>query len=176
MPANRFPYEEVPVAVNLERIGHCALRVRDIERSKNFYIDVLGFQFMEQDPDHGGVFMSLPGDGHTIDVTPVQNPENASPLLGGRDRLGVAHIAFRVSTYDGLKEAYEGLIANGVEVLRLMDHVSQRSIYFNDPDGNGLEIYYEYPNARELFLQGRGDQDLPFTFDDPLPQVEAANT
>jgi hypothetical protein len=47
--------------------------------------------------------------------------------------------------------------------------VSQRSIYFSDPDGNGLEIYYEYPNARQLFFQGRGDRDLPFTFEDHLP-------
>ena len=52
----------------LDRIGHCLIRVRDVERAKRFYMDVLGFQFMEQDPDHGGVFLSLPGDGHTIDL------------------------------------------------------------------------------------------------------------
>ena len=106
--------------VNLERIGHCALRVRDIERSKKFYIDVLGFQFMEQDPDHGGVFMSLPGDGHTIDVSPVQDPENApeitSAAQSGRDRVGLAHIAFRVSSYEGLEEAYDALIERGRSV------------------------------------------------------------
>jgi catechol 2,3-dioxygenase len=158
------------MSINLERIGHCAVRVRDVERAKKFYIDVLGFQLMEQDLDHGGCFMSLPGDGHTIDVSPVDDPHNAPGPVQGSDRVGVAHIAFKVGSYQALKEAYEHLRANGVEVNRMMDHVSQRSIYFTDPDGNGLEIYYEYPMARELFLKGRGDEDLAFTFDDPLPQ------
>lgn len=157
------------MAIKLERIGHCALRVRDVERAKRFYTEVLGFQMMEQDPDHGGVFMSLPSDGHTIDVSPVDDPGGALPASEGHDRVGLIHIAFKVGSYQALKEAYETLLAHGVEVKRLMDHVSQRSIYFNDPDGNGLEIYYERPNARTLFLQGRGDQDLPFTFEDPLP-------
>jgi hypothetical protein len=54
-----------------------------------------------------------------------------------------------------------------------MDHVSQKSIYFRDPDGNMLEIYYELPNALGLFLRGRGDQDTPFTFDPPPPRKPA---
>ncbi len=162
--------------INLDRIGHCAVRVRDVERAKKFYIDVLGFQFMEQDPDHGGVFMSLPGDGHTIDVSPVKDPENAPGPVQGSERVGVAHIAFKVASYEALEEAYETLKANNVDVARMIDHVSQRSIYFSDPDGNGLEIYYEYPTARELFLNGRGDEDFPFTFDDPLPEWAVAKS
>jgi catechol-2,3-dioxygenase len=161
------------MAIKLERIGHCALRVRDVERAKRFYTQVLGFQFMEQDADHGGVFMSLPSDGHTIDVSPVDDPEADILASEGHDRVGLIHIAFKVGSYQALKEAYETLLAHGVEVNRLMDHVSQRSIYFSDPDGNGLEIYYERPNARTLFLQGRGDQDLPFTFEEPLPSWAA---
>ena len=164
------------MAIKLERIGHCLLRVRDIERSKRFYMDVLGFQFMEQDPDHGGVFLSLPEDGHTIDLSPVEQPERAGSLPNGRDRLGLVHIAFKVGSYAALEEAYLALQEHGIEVTRMMDHVSQRSLYFNDPDGYGLEIYYEYPNARELFLQGRGDQDRSFTFDEPLPEGVAART
>ena len=157
------------MAIKLERIGHCALRVRDVERSKKFYTEVLGLQLMEQDPEHGGVFMSLPHDGHTIDVSPVDHPETALPGAASRERTGLVHIAFKVRSYGELKEAYETLKSQGVDVPRMVDHVSQRSIYFNDPDGHGLEIYYEYPNARELFLQGRGDRDTEFTFDDPLP-------
>ena len=156
--------------INLDRIGHCAVRVRDIERSKNFYLNVLGLQFMEQDPDHGGCFMSLPGDGHTIDISPVQDADTAAGPVQANNAVGVVHIAFKVASYQALKDAYDTLIEHGVEVNRMMDHVSQRSIYFTDPDGNGLEIYYEYPTARELFLQGRGDEDLTFSFDDPLPE------
>jgi catechol 2,3-dioxygenase len=161
------------MAMNLARIGHCLLRVREVERSKRFYMDILGFQLMEQDPEHGGVFMSLPGDGHTIDLSPVEHPETAVPVTAGRDRLGLVHIAFKVGSYTALEEAYKTLQAHGIEVHRMIDHGSQRSLYFNDPDGNGLEIYYEYPYARELFLQGRGDQDRPFTFDEPLPERAA---
>ena len=79
--------------IKLERIGHCALRVRDVERSKEFYTQVLGFQLMEQDPEHGGVFMSLPQDGHTLDLSPVDDPETALPPLHARDGVGIRHFA-----------------------------------------------------------------------------------
>jgi catechol-2,3-dioxygenase len=52
-----------------------------------------------------------------------------------------------------------------VEVTRAIDHVSQKSVYFNDPDGNTLEIYYERPDALAIFAQGRQDRDVPLTLD-----------
>lgn len=162
------------MGLQLERIGHCLIKVRDVERSRRFYTEVLGFQLMEQDPDHGGVFLSLPGDGHTIDLSPVGNPDTATPPVGAQDGVGVLHIGFKVASYQALREAHEALLASNVDVLRMMDHVSQRSMYFNDPDGNTLEIYYEFPRARELFLAGRGDEDTPFTWDDPLPEHATA--
>jgi catechol 2,3-dioxygenase len=51
-----------------------------------------------------------------------------------------------------------------VPILRAIDHVSQKSIYFHDPDKNLLEIVWERPNALELFARGRGDDDKPFSF------------
>ena len=157
--------------IKLAGIGHVLLRVADEEGSKRFYRDVLGFRIAEQDPEHGGVFMTL-GDGfHTIDIT--QHPSPREALRPERGQLGLVHIAFKVGSYTALREAYAHLLANGVEIQRATDHVCQRSVYFNDPDGNGLEIYYEMPNALALFPNGRGDEDeaLPLSRrDDPLPQ------
>ena len=59
-----------------------------------------------------------------------------------------------------------------VEILRATNHINQRSFYFADPDGNTLEIYYELPNALQLFPDGRADQDEVLKVSgpgDPLP-------
>lgn len=154
--------------IKLAGIGHVLLRVADEEASKRFYCEILGFEVAEQDPEHGGVFMTL-GDGfHAIDLT--QAPEGtAQPERGQR---GLVHVAFKVASYAALREAYTHLLDRGVEILRALDHVCQRSVYFTDPDGNGLEIYYEMPNALALFPNGRGDEDerLPLTGKgEPLP-------
>jgi len=143
--------------IKLAGIGHVLLRVADEEASKRFYRDVLGFRVAEQDPEHGGVFMTL-GDGfHTLDIT--QHPAGADAVRSERGQLGLVHIAFKVDSYPALRGAYAHLLANGVEIQRALDHVCQRSIYFTDPDGNGLEIYYEMPDALTLFPNGRGDED-----------------
>jgi catechol-2,3-dioxygenase len=156
--------------IKLASIGHVLLRVADEEASKRFYCDALGFSVAEQDPDHGGVFMTL-GDGfHAIDLT--QHPAPQSSVQPGRGQLGLVHIAFKVASYAGLRDAYTHLLDQGIEILRAVDHVCQRSIYFTDPDGNGLEIYYEMPNALSLFPNGRGDEDerLPLSRPgEPLP-------
>jgi catechol 2,3-dioxygenase len=156
--------------MKLAGIGHVLLRVADEEASKRFYRDVLGFSVAEQDPEHGGVFMTL-GDGfHTLDITQHPSPEAAArPEKGG---LGLIHIAFKVGSYAALRDAYAHLVDSGVEILRALDHVCQRSLYFSDPDGNGLEIYYEMPNALHLFPNGRGDEDERLALSgrgDPLP-------
>ena len=154
--------------IKLAGIGHVLLRVADEEAAKRFYRDVLGFAVAEQDPEHGGVFMTL-GDGfHTIDV--VQAPAGSvQPARGG---IGLVHVAFKVASYAALRDAYAHLLASGVEIQRAIDHVCQRSVYFTDPDGNGLEIYYEMPGALALFPNGRGDEDerLPLSGPgEPLP-------
>jgi catechol 2,3-dioxygenase len=148
--------------IRLMRIGHVALGVADIERSRAFYTTLLGFEVVEEDPEHGGVFMALEGMSHTIDLFPADDPRTAAAQTPGA--VGVRHVAFLVDSEQALKEAYVTLQANGVTIVRAVDHVSQKSIYFHDPDGNLLEIYYELPDARELFRQGRGDRDTPLVF------------
>src|SRR6266404_5916061 len=95
---------------------------------------------------------------------------------------GTGHVLLRAADEEAstrfyrdvaLRDAYAHLLAIGVEIERAIDHVCQRSLYYTDPDGNGLEIYYEMPNALSLFPNGRGDEDeaLPLSGPaDPLPQ------
>ena len=148
--------------IQLKRLGHVLLKVADVERSKAFYADLLGFEVVEQDPGHGGVFMTLGEHGHTLVLSPVDDPETAQRLV--QNRLGVHHFAFQVDSYEALKDAYFTLHDHGIEEIRAIDHLSQKSIYFHDPDGNRIEIYYELPNALAMFRQGREDRDEPFVF------------
>ncbi|PYM16620.1 MAG: glyoxalase [Candidatus Rokuibacteriota bacterium] len=158
--------------IGLTKIGHVLLRVADLERSKAFYRDVLGFKIAEQDPEHGrDVFMTLGEDFHTIDLVQHQHPDSAERPTN--TQIGLVHIAFQVGNYEALKDAYATLLKHGVTIDRAIDHVSQRSLYFADPDGNRLEIYYERPGSLQLFGDGsRGDRDYQLAVNgpgEPLP-------
>ncbi|MBM3344819.1 MAG: glyoxalase [Betaproteobacteria bacterium] len=154
--------------INLQRIGHILLTVRDLERSKAFYTQILGFKVLEQDPEHGGLFLSLGEYGNTLDLFPSTDPD-AFPRppsgLGRRQGLGMKHLAFAVATEDDLKQAYFALKDAGVAIHRAVDHQSQKSVYFFDPDENMLEIVWERPNTREIFAQGRADVDTQIDFE-----------
>ena len=149
--------------IRLARIGHVALQVADVTRSREFYGTLLGFEVVEEDPEHGGVFMALAGLSHTIDLFPVADPALVPPRAP--DAVGVRHVAFLVDSEAALCEAWATLREHGVPIVRAVDHVSQKSVYFHDLDGNLLEIYYELPQAREMFRQGRGDRDVPLEFE-----------
>lgn len=153
--------------IKLQRLGHVLIAVRDVERSKDFYTRILGFKVLEQDPEHGGVFLSIGGYANTLDLFPCNNPQAAASSAvepTNMSGLGVRHTAFAVETEDDLRDAYFALQSAGVEILRAIDHVSQKSIYFHDPDKNLLEIVWERPNALEIFANGRGDEDKPLSF------------
>ena len=70
--------------IKLSGIGHVNLRVADQEASKRFYRDVLGFRIAEEDPDHGGVFMTLGENFHTLDIGQHPSPETLRARSAGR--------------------------------------------------------------------------------------------
>jgi catechol 2,3-dioxygenase len=149
--------------IRLKQLGHVLLRVADLERSKRFYVDVLGFQVSEANP--GDAFLTLGNDFHTLDLVQHANP--AAAPRPQRDQIGLSHIAFQVDGYEALRAAYLTLQEQGVAIDSASDHVSQRSVYFADPDGNRLEIYYEIPNARTIFAAGRDDRDEELPLSQP---------
>lgn len=151
--------------MRLTKLGHVLLAVRDLARAREFYGNVLGFEVLEADPDHGGVFLTLGKGSHILDLVPVEGempvlPESFADLT---PRPGLGHVAFQVDSAQDLRTAYRELKAAGVRIFAAVDHESQESIYFCDPEANMLEIYWERPNARDIFRNGRKDQDRPIT-------------
>lgn len=152
--------------IKLQRLGHVLMTVRDLNRSKRFYVDILGFTVLEEDPEHGGLFLTLGDYGNTLDIFPTTNPEweDREKDRGHFDGYGVRHTAFQVATEEDLKDAYAALGAAGVKIEQMLDHGSQKSIYFKDPDFNMLEIVWERPDVRDIYARGRSDQDAELTF------------
>src|SRR2546425_12456992 len=89
--------------IRLTGIGNVLLRVLDLEASKKFYAEGLGFSVLEEDPEHGGVFMALEGQSHAIDLFAVKDPAAAGRQTpGGR---GLGHVAVRVQSEEPPRDA-----------------------------------------------------------------------
>jgi catechol 2,3-dioxygenase-like lactoylglutathione lyase family enzyme len=71
-----------------KRLGHVVFRVADIARSKDFYTRLLGFRVVEEDPDHGGVFMGLGEEIHTLDLIPAPRPRRAGHIASSAPSTG----------------------------------------------------------------------------------------
>jgi len=119
----------------LEGLDHVALGVRDIERSADWYIEVLGFERRFQ-----GMWNGVPifiGQGNTaIALFPARNDGKDSSAA--RPRFGMLHLALRADRENFLAAQCE-LKKRGIE-FHFQDHEISHSIYFQDPDGIRLEI------------------------------------
>src|SRR5439155_6182560 len=121
--------------MQLEGIDHVALAVRDVERSANWYIDVLGFERRYEEMWNG--IPTFIGKGNTgIALFPVRDGDSKSPARSGRIRM--LHLAFRANRENFLG-AQQELKKCGIK-FEFQDHEISHSIYFRDPDGHQLEI------------------------------------
>jgi catechol 2,3-dioxygenase-like lactoylglutathione lyase family enzyme len=121
--------------IDVEGIDHVALSVRDVERSAQWYIEVLGFERR-----HEGMWEGIPvfiGKGTTsIALFSVSSDEKSRPY--GRGDFCMLHLALRADRKNFLG-AQEELKRRGIK-FEFQDHEISHSIYFCDPDGHELEI------------------------------------
>jgi catechol-2,3-dioxygenase len=124
-------------------LGHVVLYVRDLERSRRFYGDVLGWREVQGDmplPVAAAAFSS--GRTHH-ELLLIEVGPDAAPIPAGR-RVGMYHFGLKVGESDEeLREARQRLTEAGVRVVGATDHTVTHSVYVEDPDGNEIELYID---------------------------------
>ena len=121
--------------VKPRRVGHLVLNVQDVDTSVKFYTEVLGFEISLERPSFG-TFLTCGKIHH--DLALFQAAPDAAPVTKGG--LGLNHMALQVEDFDMLTQYYHRLTDLGL-VDHTTDHHMTRSIYLNDPDGNGIELF-----------------------------------
>ena len=124
------------------KIGHAHLKVADLERSLAFYCDVLGFELMQRLPQ--AAFVSAGGYHHHIGLNTWQSRGGSPPPRG---TTGLYHVAILSPSRAALADALRRLHDAGIPLSGASDHGVSEALYLYDPDGNGLELYRDRPEA-----------------------------
>jgi catechol 2,3-dioxygenase len=132
-----------PIAAGAS-IGHVHLKVADLERAVAFYTGVLGFEVTER---HGrdAAFLSAGGYHHHIGLNTWESRGGHPPPPGS---TGLYHAAILYPTRADLADAVRRVLAHGIRIEGASDHGVSEAIYLRDPDGNGLELYWDRPGGR----------------------------
>ncbi len=141
----------------IQRVGHVVIKMRDLEKAKQFYCGVLGMKIAEEAPF--GIFFRFNDYHHDIAVFRT-SPDAELPK---KDQVGLVHIALVADSVQAVKEYYERAKAMGVEIAGTADHGMTKSLYIKDPEGNEIEIYAEVPEFNYLeqsFVQATRPFDL----------------
>jgi len=125
------------------RIGHVHLKVADIDRALAFYCGVLGFQLMQRMGD-SAAFISAGGYHHHIGLNTWESQGGSPPHRGA---TGLYHLAILYPTRAELADALSRLIKAGIRLEGASDHGVSEALYLRDPDGNGVELYWDRPKS-----------------------------
>lgn len=123
------------------RIGHVHLKVADLERALDFYCGVLGFELTLRYGQEAA-FISAGGYHHHIGLNTWESRGGAPPPPG---TTGLYHVALLYPTRGELANALRRLHAAGIPLQGASDHGVSEALYLRDPDGNGIELYWDRP-------------------------------
>jgi len=124
------------------RIGHVHLKVADLDRALEFYQDILGFQVTQRYGRQAAFLSSDGGYHHHIALNTWESKGGSPPPRGS---TGLYHVALLYRSRKKLAEALRRLHRAGVTLDGAADHGVSQALYLRDPDGNGIELYWDRP-------------------------------
>jgi catechol 2,3-dioxygenase len=124
-------------------IGHVHLKVADLDRAIGFYSGVLGFELQQKYGDQAA-FLSAGGYHHHIGLNTWESLGGTPPPPG---HTGLYHVAILYPTRADLADALRRLIEARIPLDGASDHGVSEALYLRDPDGNGVELYRDRPEA-----------------------------
>ncbi|HEX2274093.1 MAG TPA: VOC family protein [Acidimicrobiales bacterium] len=131
--------------MHVKELGHIVLYVRDLERSRKFYGEVLGWKEVARLGSQGAMFSS--GRTHH-ELLLLEVGSGATPIPPA-PRVGMYHFGLKIGeTDEELREALQQLTAAGVTIHGTADHTVTHSLYIEDPDGNEIELYIDVQPER----------------------------
>ncbi len=157
-------------------LGHVNIFVRNAERSREWYADVLGLHTYDVRPGRAAFMAADREQSHEVALIQV-GEEAPGPQ---KRQVGLNHMAWMMESLEDLKELYQRLKDKGVPIERISDHGISLGIYFRDPDGNGVEASYElprgqWPREERVFAEDMGRGRFPGPWDqDPAAQKAVA--
>jgi catechol 2,3-dioxygenase len=142
-------------------IGHVHLKVADLDRALDFYCGVLGFELQQRIGDEAA-FVSAGGYHHHIGLNTWHSKGGSPPPPSS---TGLFHAAIRYPDRRSLADALRRLSRAGIGLSGASDHGVSEALYLSDPDGNGLELYWDRP--REEWPRSAGGEEIAM-FTEPL--------
>lgn len=149
-------------------IGHVHMKTADLQPVHDFYVGILGFDVVAE--LEGALFLSAGGYHHDLAFNTWESAGGSAPPPG---TTGLYHIAIRYPDRPTLGDALRRLVEAGWPLDGVNDHGTHEALYLRDPDSNGLELYYDRPEAEWPL---GADGHLAFTRGKPvdLPGLLAA--
>ena len=134
--------------MQVTELGHVVLLVRDIDRSADFYTNVLGLRpVIDRPPGQRGVMYRTASERTHHELLLLEaEPDVSAPTSG--TSLGLFHFGLKVGDSDDeLREVTATLRAAEIPITAITDHTVTHSVYISDPDGNQIELYVDVPGV-----------------------------
>jgi catechol 2,3-dioxygenase len=133
-------------------IGHVHLKVANLQRALDFYCGVLGFELTQRYGEEAA-FVSAGGYHHHIGLNTWESRDGSAPPKG---TTGLYHFAILYPTRVALADALRRLMQANISLEGASDHGVSEALYLSDPDGNGIELYWDRP--KELWPRDENGQ------------------